>query len=103
MYAPNGKKDGLQVIPISEVAAKDEFFSIKNVTRDDVLAAHRVPPQLMGIIPNNTGGFGDASTAAEVFYQNEIRPLQRRFEEINDKVGERVVEFGAYELVTAVG
>lgn len=44
MYAPNGKKDGIQLIPASEVTAKDEFFNIKNVTRDDLLAAHRVPP-----------------------------------------------------------
>ena len=59
MYSPNGKKDGIQIIPLSEVAAKDEFLNIKNVSRDDMLAAHRVPPQLMGIIPTNTGGFGD--------------------------------------------
>lgn len=56
MYAPNGKKDGIWLLPVSEVAAKDEFWNIKNVTRDDQLAAHRVPPQLMGIIPSNTGG-----------------------------------------------
>jgi capsid portal protein len=43
MHAPNGKKDGMQIIPVSEVAAKDEFFNIKNVTRDDLLAAHRMP------------------------------------------------------------
>lgn len=98
MYAPNGKKDGIQIIPISEVAAKDEFFNIKNVTRDDVLAAHRVPPQLMGIIPSNTGGFGDASKAAEVFYHNEILPLQARLQEINEVVGEKVIDFGPYQL-----
>ncbi|TCP07755.1 PBSX family phage portal protein [Crenobacter luteus] len=102
MYAPNGKKDGIQIIPISEVAAKDEFFNIKNVTRDDVLAAHRVPPQLMGIIPNNTGGFGDAGKAAKVFYENEIRPLQARFEELNDWIGEEVVSFEPYALADAV-
>lgn len=96
MYAPNGKKDGLQVIPISEVAARDEFFNIKNVTRDDVLAAHRVPPQLMGIIPNNTGGFGDAAKAAAVFNANEIKPLQQRLTELNDWLGEEVVAFDPY-------
>lgn len=46
MYSPNGKKDGLQIIPLSEVAAKDEFLNIKNVSRDDMMAAHRVPPQI---------------------------------------------------------
>jgi PBSX family phage portal protein len=58
MYAPNGKKDGLQLIPIIEVAAKNDFASIKNTSRADVLAAHRVPPQLLGMIPTNAGGFG---------------------------------------------
>lgn len=58
MYSPNGKKDGLQIIPLSEVAAKDEFLNIKNVSRDDMMAAHRVPPQMMGIMPNNVGGLG---------------------------------------------
>lgn len=98
MYAPNGKKDGIQLIPVSEVAAKDEFFNIKNVTRDDLLAAHRVPPQLMSILPNNTGGFGDVTKAAEVFARNEVVPLQARFREVNDWVGEEVVRFSAYGL-----
>lgn len=43
---------------LHEVATKDDFFNIKNASRDDLLSAHRVPPQMMGIIPNNTGGFG---------------------------------------------
>lgn len=100
MYAPNGKKDGIQLIPVSEVAAKDEFLNIKNVTRDDQLAAHRVPPQLMGIIPNNTGGFGDAEKAARVFSINEIIPLQERMKEINDWLGAEVIRFKPYELAT---
>src|SRR5690606_2670399 len=44
LHVPNGKKDGVQIIPISEVAAKDEFLGIKNVTRDDMLVAHRITP-----------------------------------------------------------
>lgn len=72
---PNGKKDGLQLIPISEVAAKDEFIGIKNVTRDDVLAAHRVPPQLLGIIPQNSGGFGDIGKAKEGSMKINVRDV----------------------------
>ncbi|QDQ29448.1 phage portal protein [Chitinimonas arctica] len=98
VYAPNGKKDGLQVIPVSEVAAKDEFLGIKNVTRDDQLAAHRVPPQMMGIIPHNTGGFGDAAQAAEVFARNELQPLQERMQEVNAWAGETVIAFTPYAL-----
>ncbi len=98
LYAPNGKKDGIQLIPVSEVAAKDEFLNIKNVTRDDQLAAHRVPPQLMGIIPHNTGGFGDAEKAAAVFAANEVAPLQERMLEVNEWLGVEVVRFRGYAL-----
>lgn len=102
MYAPNGKKDGIQLLPVSEVAAKDEFWNIKSVTRDDQLAAHRVPPQLMGIIPNNTGGFGDVEKAAMVFARNEVKPLQDRLLAINDWIGEEVVRFAPYALGVGV-
>lgn len=98
LYSPNGKKDGVQLIPISEVAAKDDFLSIKDASRDDVLAAHRVPPQLMGIIPKNTGGFGDIQRATTVFAKNELEPLQARFRELNDWIGEEVIAFEPYEL-----
>lgn len=98
MYAPNGKEKGLQVIPLSEVAAKDEFFNIKNVTRDDILAAHRVPPQLMGVMPTVTGGFGSVVPAAEVFAKNELEPLQNRLSSINEWLGIEVVRFHPYQL-----
>ncbi|MGH8076917.1 MAG: phage portal protein [Lysobacter sp.] len=98
LYSPNGKKDGVQVIPISEVAAKDEFLGIKDATRDDILAAHRVPPQLLGIVPKNTGGFGDVEKAASVFAKNELEPLQNRFRELNDWLGDEVIRFDRYEL-----
>ena len=98
LYSPNGKKDGVQIIPVSEVAAKDEFWNIKNITRDDQLAGHRIPPQLMGIIPQNTGGFGDVEKAARVFVANELEPLQEAMREINEIVGEEIVRFRPYSL-----
>lgn len=98
LYSPNGKKDGVQVIPVSEVAAKDDFFNIKNVSRDDVLAAHRIPPQLMGIVPSNTGGFGAVLPAAQVFARNELLPLQQRLQTLNDWLGEEVLTFTPYVI-----
>ena len=98
MYSPNGKKDGIQIIPLSEVAAKDEFLNIKNVSRDDMMAAHRVPPQMMGIIPNNTGGFGDVEKASRVFVRNELIPLQERIKELNQWLGDEVIKFIKYTL-----
>jgi PBSX family phage portal protein len=102
LYSPNGKKDGIQVIPVSEVAAKDDFMNIKNVSRDDVLAAHRIPPQLLGIVPGNTGGFGAIIPAAQVFAKNEVEPLQARFKELNEWLGEEVIVFAPYD-VGAIG
>jgi PBSX family phage portal protein len=97
-YAPGGNKDGMQLIPVSEVAAKDEFFNIKNITRDDLLAAHRVPPQLLGIVPSNTGGFGAADTAARVFARNEIEPLQAQLLACNEWAGDEIIRFTPYTV-----
>lgn len=98
MYAPNGKKDGIQIMPIAEVQAKDEFFNVKNISRDDVLAGHRVPAELMSIIPANVGGLGDVKKAAEVFARNELQPLQERFKELNDWLGVEVMKFKPYVI-----
>lgn len=95
MYAPKGKKDGLQLIPISEVAAKDDFASIKNTSRDDILAAYRVPPQLLGMIPTNAGGFGDVEKAKQVFVENEIVPIQTKMLGLNVVLGGEVFRFNA--------
>jgi capsid portal protein len=96
LYAPAGKKDGVQVIPISEVAARDDFFNIKNVTRDDILAAHRVSPQLMGIVPGNTRVFGAVLPAAHGFARSEIEPLQGVFTTINAWLGVDAFRFRPY-------
>jgi hypothetical protein len=83
----------VQIIPISEVAAKDEFAGIKNISRDDVLAAHRTPPQLVGIVPINNAGFGNVVDAKDVFFELEIVPLQARLLELNDWLGVEAVKF----------
>ena len=93
VHAPNGKADGIKIIPVAEVAAKDEFLGIKNTTRDDVLAAHRVPPQLLGIVPTNAGGFGKVTEAVDAFYELEILPLMREFEAVNDWLGVEAVSW----------
>lgn len=53
-------------VSVSEVAAKDESYGIKSVTCDDILAALRVPRQLLGILPQNSGGFESIRDAASV-------------------------------------
>lgn len=52
----------------------------------------------MGIIPQNTGGFGDIEKAARVYVANELEPLQATMREVNEHVGEEVVRFEPYRL-----
>lgn len=93
VHAADGKENGIKILPIASVGANDEFLGIKNTTRDDVLAAHRVPPQLLGIIPANAGGFGDPAKALDSFFELEIEPLQSVFLELNDTLGREAVRF----------
>ena len=79
------------------MAAKDEFLNIKSITRDDILAAFRTPPQLLGIIPSNAGGFGSIKDAREAYWYNEIVPEQTRItNSINEWVGDKIVGFKSF-------
>ena len=100
VYTPGGTKDGVKVIPLAEVAAKDEFYNIKIASRDDQLAGHRIPPQLIGVVPQNAGGFGDVEKAAKVFYYNEIVYYQNLLKQINEPLGIEVIKFKNYELLS---
>lgn len=102
LYTPNGNRDGVKLIPIAEVAAKDEFYNIKIASRDDQLAGHRTPPQLIGVTPQNAGGFGDIEKAAKVFYYNEIIYYQNILKQINDILGIEVIRFNEYPLIANV-
>lgn len=93
VHAANGKDGSLKIIPIAEAGAKDEFLGIKNATAADVMAAHRVPPQLLGIVPAQGSAFGNPTDATAMFRQLEIEPIQATFLEINDQVGAEVVRF----------
>lgn len=93
IYAPGGKKDGVQILPIGSITAHDEFTAVKGISRDDMLAAHRTPPPLIGIIPQNSGGFGKVSEALDTFYLTEIVPIIRRMLRMNDWFGVSLLAF----------
>lgn len=81
------------------LCAKDEFIGIKDTTRDDLLAMHRIPPQLMGSIPQGSGSLGDIEKAAMVFWFNELLPLMESMKSINDMLGVEVIRFKQYALL----
>lgn len=73
---PNGKPDGVKLIPVGDIATKDEFAAIKSITSQDVLTAHRFPAALAGIIPTNGGsGLGDPEKYDATYTRNEVIPL----------------------------
>ncbi|WP_398460027.1 phage portal protein [Sodalis praecaptivus] len=99
IHSPGGGKDGVQILPFQQITAKDEFLNVKSVSRDDILAAHRVPPQLMGAMPGEKGSFGDVEKAARVFAINELMPVMAALKHINDWLGQEVIRFTPYALL----
>ncbi|KPN91715.1 phage portal protein [Pseudomonas nunensis] len=83
---PNGKENAIQIIPVGDFQAKDELEKVKNITRNDVIAAWRMNPALAGIIPENNGGFGDIEKIDRVYTSNEIRPICQLFSQLNNKL-----------------
>ncbi len=62
------------------------------------MAAHRVPPQMMGVMLGNVGGFGDVEKSAKVFFHNEIKYLLYRLFEINKWVDKNGINFDTTPL-----
>lgn len=98
VHLPKGDKDSVQLIPISQIATKDEFVNIKNVSRDDILAVHRVPLALMSIQAQNAGGYGDIQKIATVFHQMELTPIIKKLTSKNLELNQKIFEFDSFNL-----
>lgn len=85
---PGGTEKAIQIIPVGDFQAKDELEKVKNITRNDVIAAWRMNPALAGIIPENSAGFGDIEKIDRVYTSNEIRPICQLFNQLNDSLRE---------------
>ncbi|MBP1037856.1 phage portal protein [Serratia fonticola] len=76
---PKGNPEGVKLMPIGEVSAKDEFANVKSITAQDVLTAHRFPAGLAGIIPPNGSVMPDPEKARTTYRKDESVPVQRKF------------------------
>lgn len=81
---PDGKEKSVQILPVGDFSTKDEMAAIKNLTRNDIIAAWRMNPALAGVIPENAGGFGDLEKIDRIYTDNEIRPICQLFLQVND-------------------
>ena len=83
---PGGGDKAIQIIPVGDIATKDEFERIKNITCNDVIAARRMKPALAGCMPENAAGFGDLEKIDRVYMNNEIRPIRQFFMQVNGRL-----------------
>ena len=86
IHIPNGTEKAIQIIPIGDISQKDEFANIKNISANDVLTAHRVPPVLMGIVPQGNSSLGDPEKIERVYIRTEVRAICQPFEDLNDRL-----------------
>nr|VFK16684.1 MAG: phage portal protein, PBSX family [Candidatus Kentron sp. LFY] len=87
--ARNRDKKSVELIPVGDIANKDEFEQIKRVTRDDILAIHRIPPALAGVMPDQPGGYGDIDKVNRWYFLNEVSPMIRMMRELNEHLPRR--------------
>lgn len=98
---PGGKPDSVKIIPVGDIATKDEFERVKNLTRNDVLAMWRINGALAGILPENNSGFGDLDKITRNNYENEVVPMQQVFLQLNKYLNSsRQISFSVPDFAT---
>lgn len=89
----SNSKEPVQIIPVGDIGTKDEYQKIKDTTQDELLVMHRMRPELMGIIPKNTGGFADPEKTMRVYHELEVQSMQQIFLELNEMIPSEPVKF----------
>lgn len=84
LHIPNGREKDVQILPVGDFSTKDELEKIKNISRDDIIAAHRIPPAMASIIPTAAGGLGDITKVDAVYQRNEVQPVREVLLEVNE-------------------
>ncbi|MBD8515180.1 phage portal protein [Photobacterium sp. CAU 1568] len=72
---PNGKEKGIQLIPVGDIATKDEFERIKNITAQDILVGHRFPSAKGGLVPQPGSNLGDPVKVGTEYAKDEVIPV----------------------------
>ncbi|CAE6929077.1 hypothetical protein ACOMICROBIO_GDFFDHBD_02479 [Vibrio sp. B1REV9] len=81
---PNGAEKGIQLIPVGDIATKDEFERIKNITAQDILVGHRFPPGKGGMLPVPGAASPDPIKVGIEYAKDEIIPVCKlMMDEIN--------------------
>lgn len=75
---PNGKEQGIQLIPVGDIATKDEFERIKNITAQDIFVGHHFPTGMGGMPPKTGSTIPDPLKESQVYDRYEVIPVCKR-------------------------
>lgn len=80
-------------------SSEGDFLNYRDKMRDEILAAHGVPPRMAGVItPGQLGGEGDAEVQRKDFNSFTIKPLQRQLVSwLNDLILP-AMDLGEYQI-----
>jgi PBSX family phage portal protein len=98
---PGGSEKAIQIHKIGEIGQNDSFSDIKNLSAADVREAHRVPPVLMGIIPQGTSSLGDPIKVEQVYRVTEVAAIAQTYEALNDFLPKKLQLKFDYEVKTS--
>jgi len=86
LHLPGNQKaqDVINIIPVGDVATRDEFAKIKEWTQSDISAAWGTRPEVAGIMPETNGSTGDIEKLVEIDYWNNTFPILQKLEVFND-------------------
>ncbi|WP_216636838.1 phage portal protein [Endozoicomonas ascidiicola] len=84
LHLPGGREKDIQILPVGDFSTKDELEKIKNISRDDIIAAHRIPAAMASILPSGNSNFGDITKVDAVYEKNEVLPIREQLLDIND-------------------
>jgi len=73
----------IKVIEVGDLT-KVDFTKLMNQSASDVLEAWGIPPELAGMMPEQTGGSGDLFKKMVMYYEFEIIPFQTVFQVLNN-------------------
>lgn len=99
LHLPGGDSDA-KVLQVSDFA-KDDWEKIKTISRDDIISAHRVPPQILAVLTDNKLPItGDLDKIVRLYNNNVVRPIQLDIAEgINEHLDEdQQISFDPYLL-----
>lgn len=89
LHVPGGREKDIQNLPVGDFSTKDELEKIKNISRDDIIAAHRIPAAMASVIPSGPSNFGDITKVDAIYEKNETVPIREQLLDINEWLPER--------------